>query len=198
MATNTFADRLKELRGKKEKTIAAAGIGISRPALVNYETGKRKPDIEILEKIANYYNVSADYLIGRTDIKSSDLDIREIAEKTGLTEEAISILSEVKSAIDYHDISMMTAALNLLITQPEEIKPNVLKSIADYIFVNPDMVFNETGDKTYPLHALSLYDSKTNVVMDRIDTEVFNAALLSQITYGLRHIKQNIHAKKTK
>lgn len=94
MSKKTFADILIELRGKKERTIAAAGIGISRTALINYETGKRKPDIDILEKIANYYKVSADYLLGRTDVKTQDMSLRQVSEITGLSENAIQLIQE--------------------------------------------------------------------------------------------------------
>lgn len=42
-------------------------IGISRSTIGMYETGAREPDFETLEKIADFFNVDIDYLIGRTD-----------------------------------------------------------------------------------------------------------------------------------
>ncbi len=61
--------RLKYLRKSNNKTQQdiADILGITRPAYTAYEQGKRNPDYEILEKIADYYNVSIDYLLGRTD-----------------------------------------------------------------------------------------------------------------------------------
>jgi len=38
-------------------------LNISREAISNYETGKRSPDVEMLVKFSDYYNVSIDYLI---------------------------------------------------------------------------------------------------------------------------------------
>lgn len=38
-------------------------LHISREAISNYETGKRSPDVEMLVKFSDYYNVSIDYLI---------------------------------------------------------------------------------------------------------------------------------------
>lgn len=38
-------------------------LNISREAISNYETGKRSPDVEMLIKFSDYYNVSIDYLI---------------------------------------------------------------------------------------------------------------------------------------
>ena len=40
--------------------------GIDQKTLSNYETGKTKPDIEALIRLADYFGVSIDYLVGRT------------------------------------------------------------------------------------------------------------------------------------
>lgn len=45
----------------------AEKIGISRSTIGMYETGAREPDFETLEKIADFFNVDIDYLLGRTD-----------------------------------------------------------------------------------------------------------------------------------
>ena len=53
-----FANRLKELRGNRTLQEVADEIGITRVALGYYEKGERKPDIEILHRLAAYYHVS--------------------------------------------------------------------------------------------------------------------------------------------
>lgn len=61
--------RLKQLKNERnllQKDIANA-IGISLRAYQYYESGERKPDIDILEKLADYFEVSSDYLLSRTD-----------------------------------------------------------------------------------------------------------------------------------
>lgn len=45
----------------------AGRLGISRSTIGMYETGAREPDFETLEKIADFFNVDTDYLLGRTD-----------------------------------------------------------------------------------------------------------------------------------
>lgn len=49
------------------QTEFAERIGISRSTIGMYETGAREPDFEILERIADFFNVDTDYLLGRTD-----------------------------------------------------------------------------------------------------------------------------------
>ena len=62
-------NRLVYLRKNKNKTQeeVAKIIGVTRPAYTAYERGHRSPDYEILEALADYFEVSVDYLLGRTD-----------------------------------------------------------------------------------------------------------------------------------
>lgn len=61
--------RLKQLRHKhnKHQIDIAEMLGIGRSTYSMYEIEKRQLDYETLIKLAQYYNVSVDYLIGRTD-----------------------------------------------------------------------------------------------------------------------------------
>jgi transcriptional regulator with XRE-family HTH domain len=64
-----FNERLKQLRTDKAITIkeVASALGMTVSAYAHYEQGRREPSLDVLCKICNYYDVSADYLIGRTD-----------------------------------------------------------------------------------------------------------------------------------
>ena len=48
----------------------ALDLSISREALSHYENGKRSPDIDMLVKLSNYFNVSIDYLITGKNFKN--------------------------------------------------------------------------------------------------------------------------------
>ncbi len=64
-----LAERLKELR--KERNLrqeqVAVALDISMSAYCNYEQGKREPGASVLWRMADYYGVSVDYLLGRRD-----------------------------------------------------------------------------------------------------------------------------------
>jgi len=64
-----FADRLKECRKNIYKTQRDVGsdLGITERGYQNYETGTREPKMGTLTKLADYFDVSVDYLIGRSD-----------------------------------------------------------------------------------------------------------------------------------
>lgn len=65
--------KLKEARKRAGYTMKelAALLGITEGAVSNYENGKRQPDLTMLLKIADVFNCSTDYLLGRTDIPNA-------------------------------------------------------------------------------------------------------------------------------
>lgn len=59
-------------------TVAAKKMGISTPTINAWEAGRKTPSIEGLEKMADLYHITTDYLLGRPELFSSDPSI-EIA-----------------------------------------------------------------------------------------------------------------------
>ena len=68
--------RLKDLRKAKgiSQDQAANALGISLRAYQNYEYGQREPNIEMIFKLADFYGVSTDYLLGRDTGEPETLD----------------------------------------------------------------------------------------------------------------------------
>lgn len=64
-----FSERIKELRKKEGMTQAALGeiIGVGQDSISIYERGKNYPEVRNLMILADYFGVSIDYLVGRTD-----------------------------------------------------------------------------------------------------------------------------------
>ena len=61
--------RLKELRisRKISQTKLAMDLNLTQNSISRYETGEREADYDTLVAIADYFNVSVDYLLGRTN-----------------------------------------------------------------------------------------------------------------------------------
>lgn len=66
---STFSVRIKELRKASHLTQEDLGkiIGVSKYAILLYEKGKNCPEMKGLVGLADYFGVSIDYLVGRTD-----------------------------------------------------------------------------------------------------------------------------------
>lgn len=66
-----FSERIKELRESRGLSQEAVGkiIGVKRYSVYAYEKGKCYPDVEHLMALADYFEVSTDYLLGRSDAR---------------------------------------------------------------------------------------------------------------------------------
>lgn len=87
-----FKERFAALRADSGLSQNKLGKALSlSPATIGYyENGDRLPDIETAARIANYFNVSADYLLGLSDVKSTEQDMKTACKVTGLSEKAIN------------------------------------------------------------------------------------------------------------
>lgn len=72
--------RLKELRLNKglSQQKVADFLGVSQQAYANYESGKRKPEYDLIVKLSNFFDTTTDYLLGNTDIKKA----QELSDET--------------------------------------------------------------------------------------------------------------------
>jgi transcriptional regulator with XRE-family HTH domain len=99
-----FPQIIKQLRLEKKLTQqeVADKIGITRPAYTAYESGKREPDFNTLQVLADLFSVSTDFLLGRSKQKhlypqaKSDL-IRSRVDES-ISEEG---LKEILTFIDF-------------------------------------------------------------------------------------------------
>ena len=84
-------NRIRELREDRDlrQTDLAKATGIDQRTISNYETGKSNPDSYALIKLADYFNVSIDYLVGRTaeDFYTSESKKKTITKIQKLLEE---------------------------------------------------------------------------------------------------------------
>lgn len=89
-----IGEKIKELRKSSKITQEQLGnaIGVSKMAVSYFEKGKKSPGRETLEKIADYFNVTTDYLLGR----SEDPELNEEENKI-VTEEGKNIMALIES-----------------------------------------------------------------------------------------------------
>lgn len=100
--------RLKELRLNKkisQKDIAEY-LGITVAAYSLYERGKREPNLDMLKKIAEYFNVSIDYLMEMDRIEkviqkaNEEVTAGEIPDKEATTKQFIKMTYEIAATFD--------------------------------------------------------------------------------------------------
>ncbi len=104
-----FGIRLRDLRKQNGYTIEqfAAKIGVAKSTVGYYENENRMPDIEILSRICNVFNVPADYLLGRTNTAAVKGKMKTVCELTGLSDTAADFLSVLLRHQCYGTLDML-------------------------------------------------------------------------------------------
>lgn len=93
---------LYDLSGCTSITQFAKILGMNRQSVDRYYNNQRIPDAKALAQICEKMNVSADWLLGLSDIRSTSYDVQTCVKTTGLSEKAIEKLTQTKP---YKDLS---------------------------------------------------------------------------------------------
>ena len=122
---------LREERGLSQKK-AAEELGISQPLLSHYEKGIRECGLDFVVRVADYYDVSADYLLGRTANRKSD---RIVLSDTPATETSVQIpLSRKSSMINALNKTLIFNSLTIIFDILDKIENKGLSAeIAAYL-----------------------------------------------------------------
>ena len=99
-------NRLKFLRTEKGENLEriAKYLGVSIQTISNYENGKREMTPDTIIKLAEYFNVSTDYLLGKSNIRNpEELKNVEFANAGGLDTKGLDEedLEELQRQIEY-------------------------------------------------------------------------------------------------
>lgn len=166
----------------------ADNIGISRQVISQYCNGDTSPNVERLKTIAEFFNVSSDFLIGLISIPSKNMEDKDIHEKTGLSDNSIKILSKNnygkhgKGLFKYKDWEFppVIKSLNMIIEEMNS-PDSFLNLFTDYRNYKPDY----EKKRFYTLHQDSGEITKTDNTdgMINIDPNLisFNADVIDNI-----------------
>lgn len=94
-----FNQRLKELRSEKgfEAQYVAEKLNVAKSTYSGYENGKSNPSFEILQAIASLFDVSVDYLLGRTNLRqySDSIIAFNTLDVEGLDDDEVEALKNI-------------------------------------------------------------------------------------------------------
>lgn len=99
-------DRLKKLRLEKKLTQENLSemIGLTKPAICFYETGKRNPSIGNIIDFMQIFNVTADYLIGADTVIETFSNDDEEKKHVVMTEDEVKVIEELRKNKMIYDI----------------------------------------------------------------------------------------------
>jgi len=102
-----LGERLKAARERKnlKQNRVAHYLGIHNSTLAKYESGEREPDIETINKLARLYEVSVDYLMGRSEKETKVIE--KSYELDQLDKEIVNIITKMPKDDKKHIVEFM-------------------------------------------------------------------------------------------
>ena len=206
-----FRERFIKLRTEMDMTQKefADHIGISRPTVGFYESGKRIPDVDVLCKICTTCKVSSDYLLGLSGIRNNKN--REVtAVDLGLSERAIEViqedngLSEMLTTGGKTDLGRMISVVSLLIE--EEAFERILTGLRRYLSVSTAITEEDEHtllrilfesalsmpiSERWQLERVKGISPETNVA------EILEGVVLDDLIQGLKALKRRLNTSAT-
>lgn len=171
----TNGERIKYLREKNgftQKDVATR-LGVEPAAISKYELDMREPNIEAIKKLAILFNVSIDYLLGRTpdvfvnEKDRGELDISLIKKKYDFNKKKIEKLKK-----EYRNENAIIIAINELCcgvgkTSYGETKSNIIISIEEI-----ENLFNDLENSKFPKPQimLKLKNIEKGIIIVEIDS----------------------------
>ncbi|GAB3801414.1 helix-turn-helix domain-containing protein [Virgibacillus kimchii] len=110
MNKSILAKRLKKLRDERgyKQTFVADKIGVKSNTLSGYENGTRSPDPQMIVQLSELYNVSTDYLLGKTDIPNAENEDEE--KRSYMVDKILKILEKYPEMdLAFDDLANMDA-----------------------------------------------------------------------------------------
>lgn len=124
-----FGDRLKELRKNKNLTQEDIGVfcGVGNATISNWEKNLTDPPIEIIIKLANYFGVSIDYLLGNDINSPTTIDkVNQALREAGLVNSDETLKEEeIKLALD--QARQYKILMTKLLDTPTKYQENAVK-----------------------------------------------------------------------
>ncbi|NPV52169.1 MAG: helix-turn-helix domain-containing protein [Firmicutes bacterium] len=174
----TFSERLKSLREEKGllQRELAHQVNLSRVAITYYEQGKRFPDRDTLIKLAKFFNVSLDYLLGASDIKRQPdgildtrdeiLDTREASSDLGTRLRELRMARGLRQEDVAAVIGVTPEAIGMYENGKREPKGEILVALADFFSVPVDYLLGREKKTLPPIDLKEALTKNDYVLVD--------------------------------
>lgn len=110
MTTNKIIKKMRTERKLTQNDLAEM-MNCNRQKIADLERGKSTPSANDLILLSKIFNVSADYLLGITDVQTKDKDVKFICDYTGLSETSVKALHNLKT-VDVRPLKMINSLIS--------------------------------------------------------------------------------------
>lgn len=189
---NSFGQRFKKLRQEKNLTQEklAEKFFLNKSSISRYEQDKQLPEIDLLEKIADFFDVSVDYLLGRVEINSTQSTefahrLKQLRKDLDLTQNELAVkLSSSRSTIAGYE------------TERKQPDYETLTKIADFFDVSVDYLLGRTDNKNIEQSSTDTKKDNSNPLLKEFENLSEESQKELQKYMELLKIKENMEKSK--
>lgn len=174
-----IAERIAFLRGvyRVSQQMLADELHVRRETIKFWESGERQVKAADVVKLADYFHVSSDFLLGLTDIHDPDQSIKASCSCTGLLEKSIKKLSDYNNNANREHLLAVDSIL--LYSEADYLLAMVMSAIhyRKIAALSPDKI--TADNKSYPRIEITpdMHDEIGTVELAKLYTEVAKSAL---------------------
>ena len=180
-----FKVRIKSLREENKLTHSQLGYDMDKTegAVRAWETGRTKPDIETLAKLAEYFNCTTDYLLGSSDIKNTD-ELKKINVSVDGIGESINALL-FKNAEIVNDLSDMIDILTGIVFTDKDDDVFVEQLIDAFVSLSAAFfLLGEQGNHEYIMVKMLGKDA-LNLIDDMFEKKIHEKYTQEEASYSI-------------
>ena len=180
----------------------ADGMGIPYPTFVKYINGKAECPASNIIKIARYYGVSTDYLLGNSPNPTTNEKLQGVCKYTGLSEKAVENLIENKNSTDIRYINFLLEygfvrgffnEFSLYVNSDKITLPKNNNELSEILFDSDDKKLGDyIKDENNFTNHINMRCSYPLELRSSFDTGIFEKAIILEMQDRLRMIKDDI------
>lgn len=207
--TGKIIKELREKKGESQEQLAEALQAPNRETIARWENGSRDLKREHIISIAKHFNVSTDYLLGLSDNSTTNPDITNACNTTGLNEEAVRKLNKYSKckwknlnkliiSYDFIDaLDVLEKYCELDVINRKKLENSYKKDINGNVIIElPDLETPLTEEEKLKLDAQSLLEDYGYIVLES-DYEIldfYKQRFISLISHAIDEMTQKDYA----
>jgi transcriptional regulator with XRE-family HTH domain len=171
----------------------ADALYVDRVTISQWENGSRDIKTGNMVSLAEYFDVSCDFLLGRTRATAADDFMQEAVKRFGLNEKVLEMFLDKPNIIKYADMPQISSAMmlrslfNEMLTSQKGIE--ALKTLAKYCFTKIELSRDASVD--YIISDM-IDDTGTFTEMRSIDTEDLREVILTHFCTQMREFREKL------
>ncbi len=183
---SSFGQRLKFLReekGDNQKKIAKM-LGLSRTAISKYENDEREPDIKTILALTNYFDVTVDYLFGKTIFRGHPHYIPENLRIIVEDKPIEQVQEEIKSTTG---VNLELEELNSYLSGKQTPTIETLVAFANYAQVNIDFFYRKNNQYSFKKEQEDSKISDKSITLEIAEEIIINNSFVKLALWVKEH-----------